>query len=511
MADHLVAFGEVTYDPISGALSKSGKPLRISDRAVTLLGALIEANNQAVSKQDLMAKAWPAMIVEEGNLTVQIAALRKALGVDAAGNDWIVTVPRMGYRMLMPKPQTVAAVETMVLPSLAVLPFQNMSGDPEQEYFADGIVEDIITALSRFKSFAVVARNSSFIYKGSAVDVRQVAKELGVRYVLEGTIRRDGNKLRLAAQLIEGATSLQLWAQKFDGPIDELFEFQDRITETVATILEPHIQAAELERSRRERPGSIAVYDLFLQARSRHFSVSAKDNAMAFTLLQQALTVEPNNASVLGLAAFLLSRRNVHCWEQFGSDDDEKCLEYARRGLLHANGDAAVLAHCGDALLQYVKDYDWAMAVIQSAVETNPNYSLVNFVAGVGNLHCGDVEQALRYFERTIRLSPRDPTAYLCITGIAHVHMIKADFQEALLWATKALALNPDNPPTLWIMIAANAKLGRMVEAQRLLAAYRKLSPAITVSTIWAGQPQKYTIRMAAILDGLRLAGLPEN
>ena len=512
-----ISLGSYVFNPGVGLADANGKVVAINQRGLAILDVLLSAQGKTVSKSELMERVWPGQIVEEGNLTVQIATLRKVLGERQDGSEWIITVPRVGYRMLIGLPSSIPATTAKVTaplpeqPTLAVLPFQNLSGDPGQDYFADGIVEDIITALSRFKSFAVVARNSSFTYKGRAVDVREVAKELGVRYVLEGTIRREGNKLRLAAQLVEGSTGLQLWAQKFDGPIDELFEFQDRITETVATILEPQIQAAELERSRRERPGSIDVYDLFLQARSRHFAVSAKDTAGVLTLLQQALTVEPDNAPVLGLAAFLLNQRNVHGWETLGPDDKEKCLEYARRGLLHAAGDAAVMAHCGNALLQYVKDYDWAMAVIQSAVEANPNYFLANFVAGVGNLHCGDVDEALRYFERAIRLSPRDPTAYLCITGIAHVHMIRADFHEALLWATKALTLNPDNPPTNWIMVAANAKLGRIVEAQRMLAEYRKLAPTATVSSIWAGQPQKHVDRCAAILDGLRLAGLPES
>ena len=217
-----------------------------------------------------MDAAWPGTAVEESNLSVQIASLRKLLGPSPDGGEWIATIPRVGYRFVAEPEaavpaQTQAARSEPVIPSLAVLPFQNLSGDPEQDYFADGVVEDIITALSRFKSFAVIARNSRFVYKGRAVDVRQVAKELGVRYVLEGSVRRAGDRLRITAQLVDGVTGAHLWADKFDGAVEDVFDFQDRITESVATVVEPHIQTAEIERSRRERPRSIAAYDIYLQ------------------------------------------------------------------------------------------------------------------------------------------------------------------------------------------------------------------------------------------------------
>jgi adenylate cyclase len=229
-------------------------------------------------------------------------------------------------------------------PALAVLPFQNMSGDPEQEYFADGVVEDVITALSRFKSFAVVARNSSFSYKGRSVDVRQVGNELGVRYVLEGSVRRSGSKLRIVAQLVDTATGAHLWAQNFDGAVDEVFDFQDRITESVAVVVEPHIQAAEIERFRLERPKSIAVYDLYLQALPSLLSQTPEGNKEAYVLLTRALELEPDNAVVLSHAAWALGERNVLGYPPIGPDDREKCTQFARRALDHAEGDAVVLS-----------------------------------------------------------------------------------------------------------------------------------------------------------------------
>jgi TolB-like protein len=248
------SFGPFVLDPVCGQLQRNGKSVALGRRGLALLEALFDAEGRIVSKSDLMERGWPGSIVEEGNLTVQIAALRKALGQTPEGQEWIVTVPRVGYRLVRPG---AAMKETEApFPVLAVLPFSNLGGDPEQDYFADGVVDDVITALSRFRSFSVIARNSTFAYKGRNVDVRQVAKELGVRYVLEGSIRRAGNQLRITAQLIDGGSGAHLWAQNFDGALDDVFNFQDRITENVATVVEPHIKAAEIERSRRERPGS---------------------------------------------------------------------------------------------------------------------------------------------------------------------------------------------------------------------------------------------------------------
>ena len=254
-----------------------------------------------------------------------------------------------------------------------MLPFENLSGDPEQDYFADGVVEDIITALSRFKSFAVIARNSSFVYKGRAVDVRQVAEELGVRYVLEGSVRRAGDRLRISAQLVEAATGANLWAEKFEGALEEVFDFQDRITESVATVVEPHIQTAEIERSRRERPRSIAAYDIYLQGLPKLYSETEELNRDAYALFTEALALEPDNAIVLAHAAWALGHRTHMGWSPIGADDEQKCVELSRRGLDHAAGDAMVMAQCAMALIHTAKDYDWGMAVIQSAVEANPN------------------------------------------------------------------------------------------------------------------------------------------
>jgi TolB-like protein/Tfp pilus assembly protein PilF len=398
--------------------------------------------------------------------------------------------------------------EAPILPSLAVLPFQNLSSDPEQDYFADGIVEDIITALSRFKSFAVIARNSSFAYKGRAVDVRRVATELGVRYVLEGSVRRAGNTLRISAKLIDAVRGAQLWAEKYEGTLEEVFAFQDKITESVIWLVEPKIQIAEIERSRRERPGSIAAYDLYLQTLSGSLDESADENAKSYYKLSQALALEPNNARFLSRAAFLLMGRNAAGYPHIGTDDIAKCAELARRGLEHAAGDGGVMAYCGIALIQTAKEYDYGMAVMRTAVEVNPNDFNVIAQMGVGCLHCGDLVDALTYFHRAIRLSPGDPLASLSLTGIAHAHMALGNYNEALDWATRSRVLSVEYDPAYWMLIAASAQLGRMDEARRFLKEYQRHAPGVTIASLKVGQPAKYPDRMANILEGLRLAGM---
>ena len=394
---------------------------------------------------------------------------------------------------------------------MAVLPFANLSGDVDQDYFAVGVVDDIITALSRFTSFAVIARNSSFAYQGRAADVRQVARELGVRYVLEGSVRRVGDRLRITAQLVDGGTGAHLWAEHFDGSVADVFAFQDRITADVAMIVGPQIQLAEIERSRRERPGSIAAYDAYLQAVPKINKETAKENAEAYTLLTQALLLEPDSALLLSHAGWALGHRNSMGWPPITPDDARTCVELSRRALQRAAGDPTVLAQCGLNLLQTGKEYDLGMTILESAANANPNYQGVVITAGIAHLHCGSVEDALAYFHRAIRLSPRDPFSFVSLTGIAHAQMIRGDYEEALLWAGRSLAQHTTFDPTFWMLIAANAHLGRLEEAHRFLREFRAFAPDVTIASIRAGQPAKDPSRIAAILEGLQIAGLEDG
>ncbi len=500
------SFGPFSFDPDRRTLTRDGQGTELGQRACTLLQALLAAQGQPVARATLLDEVWPDTTVEEGNLTVQIAALRKLLGPE----DWIITVPRVGYRLMVPQPPQPLLIGSP-RPALAVLPFVNLSGDPAQDYFADGVVEDIITALSRFKTFAVIARNSSFTYKGQTVDVGQVGHDLGVRYFLEGSLRRAGDHLRISTQLIECVGAQRIRAETFDGLVEQVFEFPDRITESVVSRVAPSIQQAEIERSRRERPGSLAAYDLYLQAMPLFQSSDETVFAQAYELLSRAILLEPDKALFLAVAANYLSTCAILGWPPIASDDFEVCANLISRALHRAPWDANVLVYCADALLHFQKDYDRAMSVARAALDANPNDFLVVVRVGIVHLHCGSLEDAVACLLRAIQLNPRDPAAFIPLAGIAHVYMVLAEFEQALTRANRSLTINPIFPCNFWMLIAANAQLGRMDEAPRHLAQFLKLQPGITISRIRAGQPDKDPSRMAATLDRLRLAGLPNT
>jgi TolB-like protein/class 3 adenylate cyclase len=408
------------------------------------------------------------------------------------------------------KPSSLLSSMDSLRPLLAVLPFQNMSGDVEQEYFADGVVEDITTALSRFRSFAVTARNSSFVYKGRAIDVRQVAQELGVRYVLEGSIRRAVDRLRITAQLVEGATGAHLWAEHYDGSAEDIFDFQDRITESVVAIVEPHIKSAEIARSRRERPESIEAYDLYLQAMGHLHSSMPERNAVGLELINGAIALEPSNAIYLAFGVLLLMQRHVFGWTlPSAAADRALCSNYIERALSNGQGDATVLGTCGNTLLQYLRDYDRGLELTLRAVAVNPNNLDMINVAGVANLLCGSLDEAVTYFLRAERLNPNGLGSHWNLTGLAHVELVRGNPEQALIWAGKSMAANASYAPCFWMLIAANAQLGRMDEARRHLSNLLAISPDVTVASIRAGQAAKLPERIEPILGGLQLAGMP--
>ena len=510
MAETPFAFGPFILDPARSELRRDGEVVPTGQRGIALLSALLQADGKPVSKAELMEQVWPSMIVEEGNLTVQIATLRKLLGQTPDGQEWITTIPRVGYR-LHQIPHAPVKFDDDVWPSLAVLPFQNLSGDQEQEYFADGVVEDIITALSRFKSFAVIARNSSFIYKGRAVDVRDVASQLGVRYILEGSVRRAGDMLRISAQLCDGKSGANLWVQSFDGARGDVFEFQDLIAASVAMIVEPQILEAEIEQARRDRPESLAAYDLYLRALPKFHGESQSESVASFRLISEALALEPDNGTYLALAIMILGGALGHGWPEITGSDRTNCSALVERALSSARSDALVMGASSHFLTHQQKDYELGQATAHRAFELNPNNFMVAQMVGVQNLHCARLEDALACFQRAMRLSPADTNTNYALTGIAHAQMAQGNFCEALATAERSLPFNANYNPTYWMLIAANAQLGRMDEARRWLAKFKTLAPSVTVSGIRAGQPAKYPDRMAAILEGLRRAGLPEE
>ena len=290
-------FGPFRLDSEAGILFRRGEPVALGSRAVGLLRVLVERHGIPVSKDTLMETAWAGLAVEESNLPVQIAALRRVLSAAPGGERWIETLPRRGYRFVGPVDAQEEKVVSSPLPSpekpsLAVLPFQNLSGDPEQEYFADGMVEEITTALSRIRWLFVTARTSSFSYKGQAVDVRQIGRELGVRYLLEGSVRKGGNRVRITYQLIDAGTGAHLSADHFDGSLEDVFELQDKVASSIAGVIEPALETAETARSTGRPTTDLTAYDLYLRAYAMVWS-SARQIPEALDLLEQAIARDP--------------------------------------------------------------------------------------------------------------------------------------------------------------------------------------------------------------------------
>ena len=340
--------------------------------------------------------------------------------------------------------------------------------------------------------------------------MRQVGRELGVRYVLEGSVRRSRDRLRITAQLVDAMTGAHLWADKFDGKLDDVFEFQDQITLKVASVAEPTIRWAEIERSRRERPDSVEAYDLYLRALPMHLSQTRDANAEAIALLLRAIELEPNNPTFLVYAGNAMLHRSTMGWAATGTDDTALGIELVERALANARDDAVVLSLSSMMLIHNLHDYDRGLVLTQRAVESNPNNLTVMIFAGITHLHLGSIDGAIAFSEHAIRLSPSLDGAHWPLTAISHAQMIKGSYEEALVWAKRSISANPSFVCSYWMLVAANAHLGRMDEARRHLATLRRLSPGVTIAQVWAAQPQKDPSRVAAILDGLRLAGVAE-
>src|SRR5262252_6809457 len=347
----VVSFGPFSLDPRRRLLLKDGAPVVVGARTLDTLIALVARPNEAISKRELMGVVWPDVTVEEGSLRVQIAALRKALGDGKGGARYITTLAGRGYcfvapisRVRDPPPEPAKAGSTKPAlalpdkPSIAVLAFQNMSGDPEQEYFADGMVEEIITALSRIRWLFVIARNSSFTYKGQAIDVKQVGRELGVRYVREGSVRKAGGRVRITAQLIDALSGAHLWADRFDGSLEDVFDLQDKVASSVAGVIEPALQIAETARSARRPTDDLTAYDLYLRSYAMHLA-SSQQIPEALCLMEQAIARDPHYGPALAWAAQCCMRLLVDNRSEHPEAVRSKGIDFARRALMVAGDD----------------------------------------------------------------------------------------------------------------------------------------------------------------------------
>jgi TolB-like protein/DNA-binding SARP family transcriptional activator len=418
-------------------------------------------------------------------------------GIAAETSSSLDAPPAANSRPTLPLPDK---------PSIAVLPFHNMSDELEQEYFADGVVQEIITTLSRFRQLFVIARNSSFTYKGMAIDVKQVGHDLGVRYVLEGSVRRAGNRVRITAQLINTTTGAYLWADRLEGALEEIFDLQDRVAVTIVSAIAPTLEQAEIERARHKPTDSLDGYDCYMRGMASLYQWSSDTLGEALKLFYKAIELDPHFASAHGMAAWCYVRRLA----EGAIIDRAEAERLARQAARLGKDDALALCAGGFALARFVADHDAGISLIDRALTLNPNLSTAWFFSGWARMWSGEPEIAIEHEEHAMRLSPLDPLCSVMWTAIAFAHFCAGRYEEACLWATKSLRETPNYLSALRIAAAGNALTGSLVEAQAAVMCIRQIAPTLRVSNVkdWASfrRPED----LARLEDGLRKAGLPE-
>jgi TolB-like protein/Tfp pilus assembly protein PilF len=386
-------------------------------------------------------------------------------------------------------------------PSIAVLRFQNMSGDPEQEYFADGMVEEIITALSRIRWLFVIARNSSFAYKGQAVDVKQIGRELGVRYLLEGSVRRAGKRIRITAQLIDAINGAHLWADHFDGPLEDVFELQDSVASSVAGVIEPTLRAAELRQSAQRRTDDLTAYDLYLRARANASSWDKQGLLRALDVLGKALERDPHYAPALAFVAHCHIQLHVNGWSENPERGRQEGVEYARRALRVGGDDPDVLGHVAHVLGYFERDINPAIVLIDRALELNPSFAIGWIWSGWLRLWSGQADLAIEHFERSLRLNPRGRKAPASFPiGVAHFFARRLDKAAAVLLLS--MQENANWAPTYRFLASCYAHMGRLRDAQDIVNRLREITPLLIPSAEHWRIPEDREFYLA----GLRLA-----
>jgi adenylate cyclase len=417
--------------------------------------------------------------------------------------------PVRAYRVETDASASVAAPPPLpAKPSIAVLPFTNMSGDPDQEYFADGLVEDIITGLSRVNSFFVIARNSSFTYKGRAVDLRQVGRELGVRYVLEGSIRRAGSRVRISGQLVDAISGHHVWTDRFEGDVSDIFDLQDKVTESVVGAVEPSIRLEEIKQARMKPTDYIGAYDLYLRALPRFYSMTRDGFADVRRLTNEALSIDPGFILAKALGAYIRSLSVSQCWHE--PDDIRVAVRMAREVLADARGDPTSLRFAAQVIAYSAKDYETALDTIERSLLLNPNSAQGYTGSGWVNAHSGCPLVAIEHFHRAMRLSPVDPERGIALSGIGMSYLMLERYEEALAWGERALREMPNYGSSHRVVIMALVKLNRPDEAQAAARRLMESFPTYTLGLQRQINPWRDKGFAEGYVEALGIAGVPE-
>lgn len=513
----LFLFDNYSVDTERRELCHDGEPRAVEPQVFDLLEYLIRNRDRVVTRDDLLTGVWNGRIVSESTLGSRINAARTAIGDNGDEQRLIRTITRKGVRFVGTVREQEAAerpdgailsINLLTLPdrpSIAVIPFTNLSGDAEQDYFADGITEDIITGLSKLRWFFVIARNSSFIYKGKAVDTRQVGRELGVRYILEGSVRKSGCRVRISAQLIDAETGKHLWAERYDRDLIDIFALQDEITRNVVAAIEPKLLEAEGIRSQCRSPDDLGAWDTLIRATSLFWRLTKDESQAAITLLKQLIERYPVYAAAHSMLAFVLLVSRQGGWHMMEPQVTQAATLAARAIELD---DADPWAHLALGFVAFTRRRtDEAVEEFQRALHLNPNFAAAHGFLGCALAFDGRSDQAIDHIEQAIRMSPHDPQNALLNAALAAAHYQAGRYVEAVAIARKAIQQRYELTNGHRIYVVSLAQAGRLDEARAALARLQELHPDNSIA--WIEHNVPYTPGpMAKFLEGFCKAGL---
>lgn len=499
-------------------LRRGSELVAVEPQVFDLLKYLIQHRDRIVTKDDLIADVWDGRIVSESTLSSRLTAVRQAVGDSGKIQRMIKTIPRKGFRFVGDATEqkndlaplyTEETLSVPEKPSIAIVPFQNLSDDTAQGYFVDGIVEDITIALSQFNQLFVVARSSSFTYKDRNVDVKQIGKELGVRYVLEGSIRKAAGQVRITVRLIDAQAAVQLWGSHFDGALDQVFDLQDQVTSGVVGIIAPKIEQAEIERAKRKPTDSLNAYEYYLRGLATlHQEETREINAEALRLFGKAIELDPNFSAAWGMSALCYVSRQ---WKHWMTDLRKEAAETARlvnRAVELGRNDAMALSAAGMAAGLVMRDLDRAVVLLDRSLLLNPNLAISWVRSAWVRTFLGHFDLAIEHANRAIRLSPLDPFLVGMQSAIAFAHFCAGRYDQSAAWAQRAVREQPTFPAALRVLAASSALLGRMSDAKQALAILSETKTTIHVSGV-QHLPFRDPKFLKKYADALRKAGLP--
>jgi TolB-like protein/Tfp pilus assembly protein PilF len=505
----LLRFGTHALDTDRRELRRDGTLVPMEPQVFDLIVYLIENRERVVSKDDLVAAVWRGRIVSDSTLTSRINAARRALGDTGEEQRVVRTVARKGFRFVGELADGNARTPSPAhaeRPGIAVLPFSNMSGDPEQEYFSDGISEDIITGLSRLRWFLVIARNSSFVYKGHPAPVKQVGEDLGVGYVLEGSVRKSGDRVRITAQLNDVASGSHLWAERYDRSLSDVFTVQDEITEAIVSAIEPQLYQAENFRAQRKAPESLDAWDLVMRALSHYWRVTRADNMVAQALLEKAISLDPGYGQAAGVLATSYTFTAHMGWMEMA--DAMQRAEAAAKAAIRADADDAWAHHALGSVHLVARRFDDSIAEFETALGRNPNFAPAQAYHGLTLTYCGRWQDGTAAVQRALRLSPRDPLSAIYHGILGYARFVGRDYEGAIKESREALRQRADFVGAHRVLTAAYGVAGRIQEAQMALDALTRAQPGVSLNWIARNMPIHETAEMEHYLEGFRRAGL---